>query len=137
VQNAASPYDFDVTDDAAYKLDIFAPVEEWITLGACNAFFYTDPDFFFNRKTELTAKVICNTTCPDNIRLSCQAYALINNIPFGVWGGLLEEERSKMTTTDKGRAYISFLKRRFKEVQEARQKGLLLSAKPPTLRVVQ
>jgi WhiB family redox-sensing transcriptional regulator len=40
------------------------------------------------------AKAICET-CP--VRLACLAFALERNEKFGVWGGLTEKERARLS----------------------------------------
>ncbi len=56
----------------------------------------TDPEAFFPEKGGSTrdAKRIC-TTC--DVRDQCLEYALQNDERFGIWGGLSERERRKLT----------------------------------------
>ncbi|MDY5584264.1 MAG: WhiB family transcriptional regulator [Arcanobacterium sp.] len=69
----------------------------WQVQGACNSL---DPEYFFHPEGERggprrrrieRAKRICQT-CP--VLEQCREYALSHHEPYGVWGGLSEEERS-------------------------------------------
>ena len=55
-----------------------------------------DAELFFPQTDEdaETAKAICET-CP--VRLTCLAFALERNERFGVWGGLTEKERARLS----------------------------------------
>lgn len=55
----------------------------------------TDTDAFFPEKGENAnlAKAVC-ALC--SVRAECLEYALANNLPFGIWGGLSEMERRKV-----------------------------------------
>ncbi len=55
-----------------------------------------DAELFFPATEEAagTAKAICET-CP--VRLACLAFALERNERFGVWGGLTEKERARLS----------------------------------------
>jgi len=73
-----------------------ADVWEWQLQGACRT---TDPDVFFHPEgergparlnRELAAKAVC-VTCP--VIQQCAAHALAVREPYGVWGGMSEEER--------------------------------------------
>jgi len=70
-------------------------VEEWAwhARGACRG---ADPEMFFPSTDDaaVPAKLICDT-CP--VRLACLAFALERNERFGVWGGLTERERGRLT----------------------------------------
>lgn len=68
----------------------------WQDHGACRD---TDPAIFFHpqnergarrARREVAAKRVC-APCP--VRLECADYAIRAREPFGVWGGLTEEER--------------------------------------------
>ncbi|QOQ39832.1 WhiB family transcriptional regulator [Trueperella pecoris] len=72
---------------------------DWQALGSCNTM---DPEFFFHPEGERggprrrrieRAKRICQT-CP--VLDQCREYALTHNEPYGVWGGLSEEERNRL-----------------------------------------
>ncbi|WP_307683358.1 WhiB family transcriptional regulator [Trueperella bonasi] len=69
---------------------------EWQALGSCNT---VDPEFFFHpegerggpRKRRIErAKRICRS-CP--VVEQCREYSIVNREPYGVWGGMSEEER--------------------------------------------
>ncbi|WP_307090846.1 WhiB family transcriptional regulator [Rhodococcus sp. SORGH_AS_0301] len=53
---------------------------------ACDPFFAEDPS------SEALAKQICSG-CP--VLQTCRQHAIICNEPYGIWGGLKPEERSK------------------------------------------
>lgn len=55
----------------------------------------TDPELFFppDKETERTAKKICGEC---TVRVACLAFALENDEPWGVWGGLSKKERLKV-----------------------------------------
>lgn len=63
--------------------------DDWVTEAACNI---DDSDKYFVAKTESTAepKKICST-CP--VRKECLSFALVNNLKYGVWGGMSYHER--------------------------------------------
>lgn len=65
----------------------------WQIDAACRG---VDAELFFPATEEeaLGAKAVCDT-CP--VRLACLAFALERNERFGVWGGLTEKERSRLT----------------------------------------
>jgi WhiB family redox-sensing transcriptional regulator len=69
---------------------------DWSELGACRT---ADPNLFFHPQNERgaarimrdrAAKAIC-AQCP--VRIECADYAIRAHEPYGVWGGLTEEER--------------------------------------------
>lgn len=64
----------------------------WATQAACAG---CHPDMWFPRRGQNIdpARAVCNT-CP--VRAECLEYALVWNIPFGVWGGLSEIERRRL-----------------------------------------
>lgn len=73
-----------------------ADLWDWQLLAACRG---EDPDVFFHPEGErgaaraariAHAKAIC-TACP--VRAACAAHALAVREPYGIWGGLSEEER--------------------------------------------
>ena len=69
----------------------------WLDRAACR---HHDPDLFFpisaigpgHVQTE-RAKQICRT-CP--VRTPCRDWAMSRAIPYGVWGGLSERDRSSL-----------------------------------------
>lgn len=73
---------------------------DWQFLGACRD---TGPETFFHpegergskrRDRDTQAKEIC-ATCP--VIADCRAHALSVREPYGVWGGLTEDEREQIT----------------------------------------
>jgi WhiB family redox-sensing transcriptional regulator len=73
-----------------------ADVWDWQLQGTCRT---SDPDVFFHPEgergparvnRELAAKAVC-ATCP--VIQQCAAHALAVREPYGVWGGMSEEER--------------------------------------------
>ncbi len=69
---------------------------EWQYLGSCRSY---DTELFFHpegergrsrRERVSAAKRICSE-CP--VLIECRAHALAMNEPYGVWGGMSEEER--------------------------------------------
>lgn len=75
-----------------------ASVSDWQCRGACNA---ADPEMFFHPDGERggsrqrridKAKQVC-ATCP--VLEMCRAYVLSHKEPYGVWGGMSEEERAR------------------------------------------
>jgi len=69
---------------------------EWQYEGACRdlpaeMFFHPDGERGPRRRNrENTAKAIC-ASCP--VMLACQAHALAVQEPYGIWGGLSEDDR--------------------------------------------
>lgn len=75
---------------------------EWQYEGSCRDY---DPDVFFHpdgerggprRRRAEAAKRIC-ASCP--VLDQCRAHALDVGEPYGVWGGMSEEERHTILTT--------------------------------------
>ena len=69
---------------------------EWQYQGACLGM---DSSIFFHpegergssrRRRDESAKAVC-ATCP--VIINCREHALATHEPYGVWGGLTEEER--------------------------------------------
>jgi WhiB family transcriptional regulator, redox-sensing transcriptional regulator len=64
----------------------------WMAYGLCSQ---TDPEAFFAPRDTgpnwYAAAVRVCSGCP--VREICAAYAIENEIPYGVWGGLTEQER--------------------------------------------
>ena len=65
----------------------------WQTEASCRG---VDAEIFFPATEDeaVPAKAICDT-CP--VRLACLAFALERNEKFGVWGGLTEKERARLS----------------------------------------
>ena len=65
----------------------------WQERSSCRG---VDAELFFPATDEeaVPAKAICGT-CP--VRMACLAFALERNEKFGVWGGLTERERGRLT----------------------------------------
>lgn len=70
---------------------------EWQQRAVCAQ---TDPEAFFpeNGGSTREAKKVC-LSC--EVRDDCLEYALDNGERFGVWGGLSERERRKLTRTQR------------------------------------
>jgi WhiB family redox-sensing transcriptional regulator len=68
-------------------------VYSWQARGACRG---ADPELFFPPTEEeaAVAKSYC-ATCP--VRVTCLAFSIERNERFGVWGGLTEKERARLT----------------------------------------
>ncbi len=69
---------------------------EWQADGLCAQ---TDPEEFYPDKggSVLRAKSVC-AGC--NVRAECLEYALANNERYGIWGGLSERERRRITAQE-------------------------------------
>jgi WhiB family redox-sensing transcriptional regulator len=72
---------------------------EWQEQGACRE---ADPELFFHPQNERglarlrrdrAAKAVC-ARC--DVRIECADYAIRSREPYGVWGGLTEEERERI-----------------------------------------
>ncbi len=72
---------------------------EWQEIGSCRE---ADPDLFFHPQNERglarvrrdrSAKAVC-ASC--TVRVECADYAIRAREPYGVWGGLTEEERERI-----------------------------------------
>ena len=83
-----------------------ADLWEWQLRGACRE---ADPTLFFHPEgergpsrsnREAAAKAVC-ASCP--VRLTCRAHALASHEPYGVWGGLTEDDREAIYSTDRRR----------------------------------
>lgn len=72
---------------------------EWQLSGACRGsdtvlFFHPDGERGLARsRRQAAAKAICQT-CP--VLAECRRHALSVHEPYGVWGGMSEEERSRL-----------------------------------------
>lgn len=76
-----------------------AGVWEWQLQGACRQ---ADPDLFFHpegergprkERRERAAKAVC-FSCP--VLRQCRSHSLVVREPYGVWGGLSEDERESV-----------------------------------------
>ena len=81
---------------------------DWQEHGSCRS---ADPTLFFHpqnergsarAKRDRTAKQVC-AAC--NVRLECADYAVRAREPYGVWGGLSEEERERIYSRLDSRNY--------------------------------
>ncbi|GAA2199822.1 WhiB family transcriptional regulator [Streptomyces bangladeshensis] len=63
---------------------------DWRTRAACQD---VDPEIFFSALSEETAKAVCRS-CP--VVEQCLQFALDEDIQFGVYGGLNEDERRSL-----------------------------------------
>lgn len=70
----------------------------WVVFSACRD---KDADLFFpeTRAEEKQALAIC-ATCP--VELDCLDYAFEADIRFGVWGGMTEKQRRRLTRRSAG-----------------------------------
>ena len=83
-----------------------ADLWEWQLQGACRE---ADPTLFFHpegergparRNRDSAAKAIC-ASCP--VMLECREHALAVREPYGVWGGLTEDDREAIYATERRR----------------------------------
>jgi WhiB family redox-sensing transcriptional regulator len=81
-----------------------ADIWDWQFQGACRD---ADPSVFFHPEGERgpsreardrAAKAVC-ASCP--VITQCRAHALSVREPYGVWGGLTEDEREQLYRTNK------------------------------------
>ncbi|HEV8648151.1 MAG TPA: WhiB family transcriptional regulator [Actinomycetes bacterium] len=88
--------------NARFSRSVLASAFAWQERAACRE---TDGSAFFSRdgergptkrRRELEAKRIC-LVCP--VRAPCAAYALAHREPYGVWGGLSEDDRERILRT--------------------------------------
>jgi WhiB family transcriptional regulator, redox-sensing transcriptional regulator len=77
---------------------------DWQLLGRCRGL---DPSLFFHPENErgsarrrrvAGAKDVC-AGCP--VRAQCRRHALAVHEPYGIWGGLSEEEREEIRAREK------------------------------------
>lgn len=82
-----------------------ADLWDWQLEGACRA---VDPATFFHpegergaarRGREAAAKAVC-AACP--VVAACRAHALAVREPYGVWGGMSEDEREAVYLSARG-----------------------------------
>jgi WhiB family redox-sensing transcriptional regulator len=83
-----------------------ADLWEWQLDGTCRA---SDPRLFFHpegergparRDRDAAAKAVC-ASCP--VMQHCRQHALTVREPYGVWGGLTEDDRNAVFLTERGR----------------------------------
>jgi WhiB family redox-sensing transcriptional regulator len=83
-----------------------ADIWEWQLQGSCRE---ADPTLFFHpegergparRNRDAAAKEIC-AGCP--VIDECRKHALAVREPYGVWGGLSEDDREEIYSTRRGR----------------------------------
>lgn len=70
---------------------------EWMRDGACRG--VDDIDFFPESMTSLAAAravALCNS-CP--VQEACARYAMVNDIEYGIWGGLSPRARREIATS--------------------------------------
>ena len=83
---------------------------EWQQQGACRTlptemFFHPENERGPRRKArEMAAKAVCNS-CP--VIAECRAHALAVQEPYGIWGGLSEEERLEIISRSTRRGIYS------------------------------
>ncbi len=81
-----------------------ADLWDWQIDGACRGvdtavFFHPDGERGASRaQREASAKAIC-ATCP--VLMQCAAHALTVREPYGVWGGMSEDEREALYAADR------------------------------------
>lgn len=79
-------------------------VWDWQLHGACRGadtllFFHPDGERgSARRRRQVAAKAVC-ARCP--VLDECRRHALQVHEPYGVWGGMSEEERSRVLTKDR------------------------------------
>lgn len=93
-RNESRPVEL-VATRALLRIPIFRSsneLEGWKKFASCA---HTDPEVFFPEKGDSTkqAKKICSSC---DVTRQCLEYALDNDEQFGIWGGLSEQERSKL-----------------------------------------
>ncbi|WP_327413197.1 WhiB family transcriptional regulator [Streptomyces sp. NBC_01233] len=76
------------------RTSVRATAPEWMSDGLCAQ---TDPTEFYPDRggSVAVAKKVC-AAC--DVRTNCLDYALTNGEEYGVWGGLSERERHRLTT---------------------------------------
>lgn len=87
-----------------------ADLWDWQLRGACRD---AEPSLFFHPEGErgssrlrrdLAAKAVC-ATCP--VIVACARHALRVREPYGVWGGLTEDEREAVLQQERGLRHAS------------------------------
>ena len=77
------------------QTDRVATDYSWQERASCRG---VDAELFFPASDEeaVAGKAIC-ASCP--VRLACLAFGLERNEKFGIWGGLTEKERNRLSPT--------------------------------------
>jgi WhiB family transcriptional regulator, redox-sensing transcriptional regulator len=84
-----------------------ADLWEWQLAGSCRT---VDPRLFFHpegergparRERDAAARAVC-ASCP--VIQECRRHALAVREPYGVWGGLTENDRTEMYESEHGRS---------------------------------
>ena len=87
-----------------------ADLWEWQLEGACRD---ADPRIFFHpegergparRERDTAAKAVC-ASCP--VLDECRRHALAVREPYGVWGGLTEDDRNALYASDRSTAALA------------------------------
>ena len=87
-----------------------ADLWDWQMAGACRG---EDPSLFFHpegergparENREAAAKAVC-ATCP--VLAECAAHALAVREPYGVWGGMSEDDREAFYRRSRRLAHVS------------------------------
>ena len=93
--HAVEPMSMDLLREPLVAVEPGEPAEEpdWQERALCAQ---TDPEAFFPEKGGSTreAKRICSGC---EVRAECLEYALANDERFGIWGGLSERERRRLS----------------------------------------
>ena len=86
-----------------------ADLWEWQLEGSCRE---ADPELFFHpegergparRNRDAAAKAIC-ASCP--VLRQCREHALVVREPYGVWGGLTEDDRESVHNVNRRRGAV-------------------------------
>jgi len=107
-------------------------VWDWQLAGRCRGldsavFFHPDGERGpSRRRRERAAKAICRS-CP--VRAQCAAHALAVHEPYGVWGGMSENERARLIAT----GWEDLVDRRRHRVDLPRLEARLHGAEAPRL----
>lgn len=74
---------------------------EWAADAACKDIHV---DFFYpeDPMDNTAPRSVCRK-CP--VRVECLEYALVNNEPYGVWGGLTTKERKRLIKHERGQRF--------------------------------
>mgnify|MGYP002401929139 CR=1 FL=1 len=78
----------------SHRLSFVYTDDSWMNDAKCREH---DPEIFFPEKQSEQALRLAKTICMQcDVRIECADYALETATPFGVWGGLSEEERRRI-----------------------------------------